>query len=106
MTLPKNNTDVSIRSYDHIRYSQEDGRPEGCGMASPFIMALNGLVTGNITGNVKSLRLHGQWKDFEAAKCAKACLVPDSDMLLNCLVRVAVEKMAALEAFRCVCWGA
>ena len=106
MALPKLYTNVSIRSYDHIRYSQEDGRPEGCGMASPFIMALNGLVIGNKSGNVKSLRLFGQWKDFEAAECAKAGRVPDSDMLLNCLVRVAVEKMAALEAFRCVYLGA
>lgn len=99
MALPKLYTDVSIRSYDYIRYSQEDGRPEGCGMASPFTMALNGLVSRNVAGNVKSLRLYGRWKDFEVADCAKAGRVPDSDMLLNCLVRVAVERMTALEAF-------
>ena len=102
MALPELYTDVSIRSYDYIRYSQEDGRPEGCGMASPFTMALNGLVSRNVAGNVKSLRLYGRWKDLEVADCAKAGRVPDSDMLLNCLVRVAVERMTALEAFRCV----
>ncbi|KAL8832451.1 MAG: hypothetical protein Q9191_000271 [Dirinaria sp. TL-2023a] len=62
-------------------------------------MALNGLVSRNVAGNVKSLRLHGRWKDSEVADCAKAGRVPDSDMMLNCLVRVAVDRMTALEAF-------
>ena len=33
-------------------------------MASPFTMALNGLVTQDIAGNVKMFKLHGEWKDY------------------------------------------
>ena len=71
-------------------------------MASPFTMALNGLVCRNIAGNVKSLKVHGKWKDYEIRDCAKAGRVPDSDMMLNSLIRVAVERMVVLKQFRYV----
>jgi len=102
MTLPQLYTHVSLRSYDGIRYSQNDGRPEGCGMASPFSMALNGLVCRNVVGNVRTFKVHGKWKDYEVKECAKIGRVPDSDMMLNSLVRIAVERMTALYHFRCV----
>lgn len=100
MTLPQLYNDVALHSYDFIRYSQEHGRPEGCGMASPFTMALNGLVSRNIAGNVKSFRLYGDWKDYGVEECAKAGRVPDNDMMLGALIRVAVEKMTSLRYFR------
>ena len=100
MTLPQLYTHVAIRSYDYIRFSQDQGRPEGCGMASPFTMALNGLVSRNIAGNVKTFRVYGEWKDYGVEECAKVGRVPDNDMMLSCLIRVALEKMTALKSFR------
>ena len=100
MTLPQLYSDVTIRSYDYIRYSPNRRRPEGCGMASPFIMALNGLVSRDIVGNVKTFTLNGEWKDYGAEECAKAGRVPDNDMMLSSLIRVALEKMTALQSFR------
>ena len=102
MTLHQLYTNVSIRSFDHIRYSQQDGRAEGCGMASPFAMALNALVCRNIAGSVKTFKVLGKWKDHEVKECAKAGRVPDGDMMLNSLVRIAVERMTALRQFRYV----
>lgn len=69
-------------------------------MASPFIMALNGLVSRKVAGNVKTLRLCGEWRDYGAEECAKVGRVPDNDMMLSTLTRVAIEKMTALENFR------
>ena len=100
MTLPQLYDDVTIRSYDYIRYSPNRGRPEGCGMASPFIMALNGLVSRDIVGNVKMFTLQGEWRDYGVEECAKVGRVPDNDMMLNSLIRVALEKMTALRSFR------
>lgn len=71
-------------------------------MASPFSMALNGLVCRNVVGNVKTFKVHGKWKDYEVKESAKIGRVPDSDMMLNTLVRIAVERMTALYEFRCV----
>lgn len=102
MTLPQLYTNVSIRSYDRVRYSPHDGRAEGCGMASPFTMALNGLVCRKVAGNVESFKVHGKWKDYEVKECAKVGRVPDSDMMLNSLIRVAVERMTVLKQFRYV----
>ena len=57
MTLPQLYVNVSLHSYDHIRFSPHDGRSEGCGAASPFLMGLNGLVSRNISGYVKAFRV-------------------------------------------------
>lgn len=69
-------------------------------MASPFTMALNGLVSRDIVGNVKTFTLHGEWKDYGVEECAKVGRVPDNDMMLSSLIRVALEKMTALQSFR------
>lgn len=69
-------------------------------MASPFSMALNGLVCRNVASNVRTFRLHGEWKAYEVKECAKVGRVPDGDMMLNSLVRVAVERMTAMKHLR------
>ncbi|CAD6568180.1 MAG: hypothetical protein ASARMPRED_001438 [Alectoria sarmentosa] len=97
--LPQLYSNVSLRSYDYIRYSRRDGRPDGCGMASPFSMGLNGLVSRNVAGYVKNLEVSGEWKEHTLAEHAKVGRVPDETMMLNSLVRVAVEKMAVLDSF-------
>ena len=69
-------------------------------MACPFAMALNGLVTRNVAGYVKKFKVYGEWKDYEIEECARVGRVPDGSMLMNTLVRVAVERMAVLDDFR------
>lgn len=101
MTLPQLYSNVSLRSYDYIRYSGRDGRPDGCGMASPFSMGLNGLVSRNIAGYTKNFEIGGEWKEHELEEHSKVGRVPDESMMLNTLVRVAVEKMTVLDSFRC-----
>ena len=102
MTLPQLYSNISLRSYDYIRYSQRDGRPQGCGMASPFSMGLNGLVSRNVAGYVRTFELCGLWKEHSIEEHAKVGRVPDESMMLNTLVRVAVERMGALHTFRSV----
>lgn len=97
--LPQLYSNVSLRSYDYIRYSRRDGRPDGCGMASPFSMGLNGLVSRNVAGYVRSFEVCGEWKEHTLGEHAKVGRVPDETMMLNSLVRVAVEKMAVLDSF-------
>lgn len=69
-------------------------------MASPFTMGLNGLVSRNVAGYVKYFELYGEWKEYELQEHAKLGRVPDESMMLNTLVRVAVERMAVLDSFR------
>lgn len=71
-------------------------------MASPFSMGLNGLVSRNIAGYVRTFELCGSWKEHEIQEHAKVGRVPDESMMLNTLVRVAVERMGELQSFRCV----
>ncbi|MCJ1310120.1 hypothetical protein MMC25_003781 [Agyrium rufum] len=97
MTLPQLYANVSLHSFDHIRYV--NGRPEGCGGPSPFFQALNTLVTRNVAIYVKTFRLHGSWKDQDLEDCARVGRVPDSSQMLNTLVRVALDRMPALESF-------
>ncbi|KAL9606653.1 MAG: hypothetical protein Q9179_000175 [Wetmoreana sp. 5 TL-2023] len=99
MTLPQLYTNVTLRSYDHIRNSPGDGRPEGCGMGSPFAMGLNGLVLRNNAGYVKKLRLVGEYKEHDLEESSKNGRVPDSGMMLNTLVRVAVERSVSVTEF-------
>ena len=73
-------------------------------MASPFSMGLNGLVSRNVAGYVKSFEVCGEWKEHALEEHAKVGRVPDETMVLNSLVRVAVEKMLVLDSFRyCIC---
>lgn len=96
MTLPQLYTDVTLRSYDSIRYSPEDGRVEGSGMGSPFVMGLNGLVLRDVSGYVRQLRFVGEWREHDLEEFSKKGRVPDSSMMLNTLVRVAIGRSANL----------
>lgn len=99
MTLPQLHQNVTLHSYPTIRYV--DGVPEGCGAASPFSMGLNGLVTRNVAGLVRSLRLWGEWREHDVGEHARFGRVPENSMMLNIVVRAAVDKMDKLESFRC-----
>ncbi|KAL2048279.1 hypothetical protein N7G274_000190 [Stereocaulon virgatum] len=99
MTLPQLYINVSLRSYDTIRYCGREGRAQGCGMASPFSMALNGLVSRNVAGYVRNFEVTGQWKEHDVLEHSRVGRVPDESMMLNTLVRVAVEKMVVLDSF-------
>lgn len=96
LTLPKLYECVTLTSYPEIRY--KDGRAEGFGSGSPFSMALDGLVSRNTGGYVKEFRLEGAWKevgleDFEKGR------VPDNTMMLNIVVKAALDTMEKLESF-------
>ena len=65
-------------------------------------MGLNGLATRNVTGYVRNFEICGNWKEHEPQEHAKAGRVPDESMMMNTLVRVAMEKMVVLESFRFV----
>ena len=69
-------------------------------MASPFTMGLSGLASRNVASYVRTLEICGEWKEHEVEEHVKMGRVPDESMLLNTLVRVAVEKMAVLDSFR------
>ena len=73
--------------------------PEGIGGASPFSMGLNALVTRNVSGYVKVFKVCGKWKDYDLEDYAKIGRVPDGSMMLNMLVRAAIDRMPALESF-------
>ena len=96
MTLPQLYTSVTLRSYESIRYSPEYGRVEGSGMGSPFVMGLNGLVLRNVSGYVKKLKIVGQWREHDLEEFSKRGRVPDSSIMLNTLVRVAIERSTNL----------
>ena len=72
-------------------------------MASPFAMGLNGLVSRNVAGYVRDFEVTGDWKEHDVEEYWKAGRVADDNMMLNTLVRVAVERMAVIDSFRCVC---
>lgn len=99
MTLPSLYKKVVLRSYPEIRYI--NGRPEGFGSGSPFLMALNGFVASGHAGMVKELRLLGQWREPMVEEFALG-RVPDNSIMLNALVRAAMSRMNQLEAFS---WG-
>ena len=71
-------------------------------MGSPFTMGLNGLVSRSVSNYVRNFEVCGEWKEHDLAEYAKVGRVPDGSMLLNSLVRVAVEKMSILEEFKYV----
>lgn len=100
MTLPQLYSRVTLRSYAHIRYGSDE-RPEGCGSASPFAMGLNGLISRNLGGLVRSFKICGEWKEYDLEEFTRVGRIPDNSMMLNMVVRMAVEKMEKLESFRC-----
>ncbi|KAL1952847.1 hypothetical protein VTO42DRAFT_4103 [Malbranchea cinnamomea] len=98
MALPQLYRDLTLTSYDKIRY--RDDFPEGCGSASPFSMGLNAVVTRpGIAGLVRSFTLRGEWREDGLEEYARVGRVPDSSMMLNIAVRCAIDRMGALESF-------
>jgi hypothetical protein len=100
MCLPNLYSSVKLKSYDYIKYSQETNRPEGCGMGSPFVMGLNALVNRQVAQYVKSFEVSGQFKELNAQEYASVGRVSDGGMMVNVLVRTAIDRMPLLESFR------
>ena len=100
MCLPNLYASVTLRSYDRIRYSPETARPEGCGGGSPFAMGLNALVTRPLARYVRHFEVAGNYKEIGSDDHARVGRVSDGGMMLNLLVRTAVDRMPALESFR------
>ncbi|KAL8993700.1 MAG: hypothetical protein Q9169_006147 [Polycauliona sp. 2 TL-2023] len=100
MTIPQLYTKVTLRSYDHIRNSPDHGHVEGSGMGSPFVMGLNGLVLRNVSGYVRKLKIVGEWREHELEEFSKRGRVPDSSIMLNTLMRIAIERSTNLRDFR------
>lgn len=69
MTLPQLYRKVHLHSYPEIRYI--NGKPEGFGSGSPFMLALNGLATKGHAALVQEFRLHGLWKEIGVEDFAK-----------------------------------
>lgn len=69
-------------------------------MGSPFSMGLNGLILRNATAYVEKFRVRGEWKDNELQEYSSVGRVTEGSMMLNTMVRVAVEKMPLLDSFR------
>ncbi|KAE8154939.1 hypothetical protein BDV25DRAFT_146717 [Aspergillus avenaceus] len=98
MTLPQLYKSITLTSYDRIRYRGD--QPEGMGSASPFSMGLNAIITRPYASLVRSLTLRGNWREFELEEHARVGRVPDSSMMLNIVVRAAIDRMADLETFK------
>lgn len=96
MTLPSLYKSVALHSYPEIRYI--NGRPEGYGSGSPLMMALNGLVTKSYAALVEDFRVWGQWSEVGVEDFAKG-RVPDNSMMLNILLRAAMDKMVKKRQF-------
>lgn len=97
MSLPQLYRDLTLTSYDKIRYREEE--PEGMGSASPFSMGLNAVITRPYATLVRSMTLRGDWREHELEEHARVGRVPDSSMMLNIAVRAAVDRMTGLESF-------
>jgi len=97
MTLPQLYERVTLRSYAELRYI--DGRPEGFGSGSPFIMAISGLATSNSAALVQDFRVTGSWPEPRMEEYLKG-KVPDTTMLLGVAFRAAIDKMTKMKSFR------
>jgi thymidylate kinase len=101
MAIPHLYRNVTLTSYDRIRYRGE--LPEGWGYGSPFSMGINTLITrAHASSLVQSLTLRGDWNEPELEEYSKIGRVPDATMMLNTSVRAALERMKNLESFRFV----
>ncbi|KAL2001541.1 hypothetical protein VTN02DRAFT_1639 [Thermoascus thermophilus] len=97
MTLPQLYKNLTLTSYDRIRYRDE--QPVGWGSASPFSMGLNAVITRPHAALVRSMTLRGEWREHDLEEHARVGRVPDSSMMLNIAVRAAVDRMRGLESF-------
>jgi hypothetical protein len=75
-----------------------DGRPEGYGNGSPFAMGLNTLVSRNFGEYIHVFRLVGDWREHDMDDY-KQGRVPDNSMILQVVLRAALDKMKNLKAF-------
>ncbi|KAE8849549.1 hypothetical protein PTNB73_10490 [Pyrenophora teres f. teres] len=96
MMLPRLYEHVTLRSYSEIRYI--DGRPEGYGSGSPFAIGLNTLVSRNFGDYIQSFRLRGEWREHDIDDY-KHGRVPDNSMVLQIVLRAALDKMKNLKTF-------
>lgn len=96
MTLPRLYEQVTLRSYSEIRYVE--GRPEGYGSGSPFAMGLNTLVSRTFTDYVQGFRVTGDWREHDLDDY-KQGRVPDNSMILQIVLRAALDKMKNLKSF-------
>lgn len=97
MSLPQLYRQMTLTSYERIRYRGEE--PEGMGSASPFSNGLNAVITRPYAALVRSLTLRGEWRELELEEHARVGRVPDSSMMLNIAVRAAIDRMTELESF-------
>ncbi|KAI5306945.1 hypothetical protein KEM56_006256 [Ascosphaera pollenicola] len=97
MALPQLYKNFTLTSYDTIRFRND--QPEGCGSASPFSMGLNSIVARNLGPLVRTFTLRGTWLEHELEEHSRMGRVPESSMMLNIVVRAAVDKMSNLESF-------
>ena len=74
-------------------------------MGSPFTMGLNALVTRPVAQYVRSFEVCGQYKELGVEEQAMAGRVADGGMMLNILVRTAIDRMPNLDTFRYVVRG-
>ena len=63
-------------------------------------MGLNGLISRNVAGLVRSFKISGEWNEGDLEEFAKVGRIPDTSMMLNMVVRTAIEKMEKLDSFR------
>lgn len=98
MALPHLYRNISLTSYDRIRYRNE--QPEGWGSASPFLMGLDVLVTKPQAALVRSMTLRGNWKEPDLEEHSRVGRVPDSSMILNISVRAALDRTVNIRSFR------
>jgi hypothetical protein len=97
LNLPRLYENVTLRSYPEIRYFE--GQPEGFGAGSPFAMGLDGLVSRPVAGYVKGLTLVGNFKEHRQDEFEKG-RVPDNTMMLNIVIRAAIDRTDKLERFK------
>ena len=95
MTLPVLYERVTLRSYPETRYV--DGRPEGYGSGSPFVMGLSGLASGNSAALVKEFTVTGAWSEPGIDEYSKG-KIPDSTILLGIALRAAMDRMTHLRS--------
>ena len=100
MCLPKLYASVVLHSYDHIRFSEQTMAPEGMGGASPFVMGLNALITGNVAQYTRRFELKGEMQEYGLEENAQAGRVPDGGMMLGLLVRTIIDRMPILQTFK------
>ena len=100
MCLPALYKNVVLRSYDHIRYSEETAKPEGVGGGSPFSMGLNALITRSVVAYVRHFEVTGEWQEYGLEENARVGRVPDGGMMLGLLIRAAIDRTTGLKSFR------